>query len=79
MSPTLTFDQSATEFVLESFDKEVDDEGYIIDADTGERETTPSGDPIKKEEFTGVEDGSTLFLDDDFMTLVDHIKRQRDD
>jgi len=78
MAPSLTFDESAAEFVLEAFDREVDGEGYVINPKTGERETTPDGEEIHRDEFTGVEDGSTLFLDDDFMTLVDHVKRQRD-
>jgi len=34
---TLTFDKSAAEFVLESFDKATDNQGYVIDPTTGER------------------------------------------
>lgn len=78
MSATLTFDESAAEFVLESFDKEVDAEGYVIDPDTEHRETTPDGEEIHVSEFAGLEEGSILFLDDDFTTLVDHIKRRRE-
>jgi len=76
MSTTLTFDESATDFILESFGRDVDDEGYIIDPETGDRVTTPDGEEIKKEEFAGVERGSTLYLDDDFNTIVEHVKRR---
>lgn len=77
MSTTLTFDESAAEFVLESFGRAVDDEGYVIDPETGRRETTENGEDIHKDEFTGVENGSIIFLDDDFTTLVNHVKRRR--
>lgn len=79
MSTTLTFDESATEFVLESFGREVDQDGYIYNPETGERETTPEGNEIHVDDFAGVEKGSTLFLDDDFTTLVNHIKRRKSD
>lgn len=77
MSTTLTFDESAAELILQSFGKDVDEEGYVIDPVTGERETTESGDEILKEDFAGVEKGSIIFLDDDFNSIVDHVKRQR--
>jgi len=76
MTTTLTFDESATEFILESFDRGVDEDGYVIDQN-GQRVTTPEGEQIKKEEFAGVEKGSTLYLDDDFTTLVEHVKRRK--
>jgi len=79
MSTTITFDESAAKSVLESFGRGVDDKGYIIDLETGERETTPDGAKIHVEEFAGLERGSTIFLDDDFTTIVDHVKRRRED
>lgn len=75
---TLTFHESAAEYVVESFGREVDSEGYIVDPETGERETTPEGNPVKIDEFAGIEKGSEIFLDDDFETLVQHIKRRRE-
>lgn len=79
MSETLTFDESAAEFVLESFGRSVDEEGYVVDNETGERETTEGGNEIHRKHFAGVEDGSIIFLDDDFNTLVRHVKRRRGD
>lgn len=76
MSATLTFDESATDFILEVFDKAVDEEGYIVDAETGERVTTPDGHEIKASEFAGIEKGSELFIDDNFVSLVEHVKRR---
>lgn len=77
MSATLTFDESAAEFILSSFGKGVDDEGYVVDED-GNRETV-DGKPIQTEHFAGLEKGSVIVLDDDFNTLVDHVKRRREE
>lgn len=77
MPTTLTFEESAAEFVIESFGRSVDDSGYIINPETGERETTPEGGEIHIDDFAGVEKGSEIFLDDDFTTLVNHVKRRR--
>ncbi|AAV45603.1 unknown [Haloarcula marismortui ATCC 43049] len=79
MSTTLTFDESAAEFIIESFGKTTDGEGYIVDPQRNERETTPEGNEIHIDDFAGVEKGSQLFLDDDFTTLVEHVKRRRQD
>lgn len=76
MSTTLTFDESAAEFVLESFGREVDEEGYVVNPETGNRETTPEGKEIKVEHLAGVEQGSELFIEDNFASLVEHVKRR---
>lgn len=76
MVPSITFDDSAAGFVLEAFGKEVDEQGYVVDAETGERVTTPEGHEVKASEFAGVERGSTLFLDKNFESLVQHVKRR---
>lgn len=76
MTTTLTFDASVAEDVIREFGKEVDDNGYIVDPETGNRVETESGDPINVDHFAGVEKGSMIFLDDDFNTLVDHMKRR---
>jgi hypothetical protein len=77
MSTNLTFDESAAEFVLESFDREVDDEGYIINSETGERETTPEGDELTVDDLAGIEQGSKIFVADEFTSIVEHVKRRR--
>lgn len=74
----LTFSDSATELVLGAFGKDVDRAGYIIDEGTEERETTLEGEPIKREELVGIEKGSMIFLEDDFNTLIDHVRRRRE-
>lgn len=78
MSTTLTFDETAAEYIIEAFGKDVDDEGYVIDPENGERETIDAGEELHIDHFAGVEEGSIIFLDDDFNTLVEHVKRRRE-
>lgn len=79
-STTLTFDESAADFILESFGREVDEDGFVYDPESGEYETIDeNGERLNVEHFAGVEDGSIIFLDDDFTTLVEHVKRRREE
>lgn len=76
MAASLTFDESAAEFVLQAFGRKIDDEGYVVNPNTGKREVSPEGDELRAEAFAGVERGSLLFLDDNFDSLVEHVKRR---
>jgi|GEM_PF-3549169 len=78
MTPTLTFDESAADHILEAFGKEIDDDEFIVDSEKKSRETTEHNNEIQKENFAGLEEGSIIFLDDDFNTLVEHVKRRSD-
>lgn len=73
---TITFDESAIEEVLEGFDRTVDQEGFVFNPEEGNRETNDEGEEIPKEHFAGLERGSVIVLDDDFNTIVDHVKRR---
>lgn len=75
---TLTFDESAAEDVLKAFGKDVDDEGYLVDQESEERETNQDGEEIQKEHFAGIEQGSLIFVDDDFNSLVAHVNRRQE-
>lgn len=73
----VTFEKDAVDHVLASFDKTVDDQGYVINEDSEERVRTPEGEEIKAEELAIVADGSDLFIDDNFASLVKHVERRR--
>jgi hypothetical protein len=73
----VTFEKDAVDHVLASFDKTVDENGYVVDGDTGERVQTPSGEELEAEELAIVAHGSELFIDDNFASLVEHVERQR--
>lgn len=79
MSATLTFDETAAQSILEEFGRDIDDEGYVMNPETGKRITNEDGIEIHKDHFAGVERGSVIILDDDFNTLVDHVKRRKGD
>lgn len=79
MSPEITFDESGREFVLDAFDKAVDDDGYIIEADDGTRVLTYDGKPLKEEELGLIAEGSDIFVEDNFASIVDFVtQRTRD-
>lgn len=77
MSPDLTFDESAIEYILEEFDKDVDDQGFIIEAESGERVLTPEGEEVPVSEFGGIAKGSEVFVEDNFASLINYVKRQQ--
>ncbi|PSP56381.1 hypothetical protein BRC72_11990 [Halobacteriales archaeon QH_7_66_36] len=74
MSSELTFDDSAIEFVLDAFDNAVDEEGYIIKEDTGERILTPDGTPLTPEELGGIAKGSEIYVDDNYVSVLEYLK-----
>lgn len=73
----VTFEKDAVDHVLASFDKAVDEDGYIIKEGTGERVQTPGGEELRAEDLAIVAHGSDLFIDDNFASLVEHVERQR--
>ena len=73
----ITFGESASEFILELFDKEYSDEGYVIDSETGKRVESLCGDHIEEGNFAGVmkdEYGDPVFIRDHFSELVEAAK-----
>ena len=56
-TPKVVFDDSSATFELEAFNKVIDADGYIIDANTKERVTTPNGEELTLKEFGGIVKG----------------------
>jgi hypothetical protein len=73
----MTFESEAAEHILASIGASVDEEGYVVDEEEETRITNPDGEEIKVDELAIVEDGSTIFVDDNFDSLVKHVERQR--
>jgi len=71
---TLTFDESAAKHVIESFDWEVDDNGWIVDK--GEKVKSIGASDVHISEFAGVVDyhGKPTPIRDDFTELIDWAK-----
>lgn len=77
----MSFDETAAEWVLNCFGKEVNDRGFVVDKDTKEKVLTPDGKEIPIEDFAGVvkgDDGSTLFIKDNFASIVEYVKRKKE-
>jgi len=67
----IIFDKSATDFILETFDKTVDKEGYIIEKDDPkQRVLTSDAQEIKKDELAGIRKGSEIFVKSDLPSLI---------
>jgi len=79
MKPTLTFHVSAKKFVLDVFEKTVDQEKYIVEKDNSEqRVLTAKGEEIRLGDFAGIRHGSGIFVKSDITSLVaasDFIRR----
>jgi hypothetical protein len=73
----LTFEKGTAEYIVESFGKEIDDKGYVINPETGKREQHRGRD-VTKENLAIVEDGSDIFVDDSFDSLSEHVERARE-
>lgn len=78
MSPTITFGPSASETVANELGLEVDDEGYLINTETEEREIpSDSDEPMTLEEFGGAAAGSRIFLENDFNSVSAYFENHK--
>lgn len=69
---TITFEESAKETILSFFDKTIDNEGFIIEKDTGQRIIMPDGKEIRLEDFAGIGKGGIL-IKSDLPSLIDYL------
>lgn len=70
--PKIVFHESAKEFLIETFGKKLNEEGFIVD-DTDESQLvlTEEGEPIHIKDFAGVKHGSDIFLKNDLPSMFD--------
>jgi len=74
MLGTITFEESAKETILSFFDKTVDNEGFIVEKDTGQRIITPDGEEIRLEEFAGM-GKCGIFVKSDLPSLINSLDK----
>jgi len=68
---SITFDKSAKEFILKTFNKISDSEGYIVEKDNpNQRVLASDGEEIKMEEFAGIKKGSEKIIKSDLVSLI---------
>jgi len=74
-NPTILFDDSSKTFILELFDKDVDKEKFIVEKqDVNKRVLTFETEELKLEKFGGIEIGSEIFIENNFVSLRRLIK-----
>ena len=68
----ITFDKTARKFILESFNKTTDEEGYVVEkSNIKQRVLSPDGDVVKEIEFAGVKKGSEVFIKSDLLSIIE--------
>lgn len=74
MSEEVVFHESALEDILKSFDKDIDEDGYIVeDTEDRRRVKTPDGEEILAEELGAIKNGSEMYLDENFDTFARYL------
>lgn len=67
----ITFDKSAKNFILESFNKSINTDGVIVEKDNPTQKVlTQDGQEIMEYELGGVIPGSTIFVKNDLPTVM---------
>lgn len=78
MSITVTFDESLKKEILESFNKTVDEDGFIVEAaDPTQKVLTPKGEDIRLTEFVGIKRGSEIFIKGDLISLIEFAENEK--
>lgn len=63
--------------ILEEFDKEVDDDGFVVEQETGEPVLTPRGEEVTIEDLAGIAKGSEIFIDDNFVSILEYVESRQ--
>ena len=78
MSITVAFDESLKKEILESFNKTVDEDGFIVEAsDPTQKVLTPKGEDIRLTEFAGIKKGSENFIKGDLISLIEFAENEK--
>jgi len=67
----ILFEKQTRKFILDSFNKSVDSEGYIVEKNnTEQRVLTSNAEEIRFDEFAGIRKGSEVFVKSDLVSLI---------
>ncbi len=66
----ITFDKSAKEFILDSFDKKVNNESYVVEKETGNKVIANDGQDLLISQFGGIKKGSEVFIKSDIISVM---------
>jgi hypothetical protein len=71
MKRIITFNKNAKTFILDSFNKAIDKEGYIVEKDNPSKRLIASdGEPLTLDDFVGIRKGSLVFYKSDINSLI---------
>lgn len=72
MISKIVFDKELKKFILDSFSKSVDGEGYIIERNNiQQRVLAPDGTEVALSQFGGIKRGSEVFIKSDLPSLIE--------
>ena len=75
--PEIIFDKSSKDFILDMFDKKIDNEGFIVEkANEKQRVLTFELEELKAEKFGGIQKGPEIFIEDNFVSLFKLIDKE---
>lgn len=75
---TFANNEKTKKLILDIFDKSTDDEGYIVEAQSGNKVLDAEGQPILFHEFGGIKNGSEIFVKDNIVSLVSFYSKYLD-
>lgn len=73
MSPELVVERDKLESLLPLLGAELDEEGHIVDVETGEIVPSPSGEKLTIEEMGYLGHGSLEPVENDFSSIVSYL------
>ena len=67
----ITFDKTAKKFILDTFDKIIDGENYVVEKNNPkQRVLTQDGQEVEFEKFAGIKKGSEIYIKSDILSLI---------
>lgn len=76
MPPELVVEKGKLEALLPLLGAEVNEDGYIVDVDTGDIIPSPEGDELTIDEIGYLGHGSIEPVEDDFSAIVSYLRDQ---
>ncbi len=67
--PKIAFDDSSREFILNLFDKRINENGEVLEKNSDEVVKSFEGNPLTVDEFGGVKRDSEFFIENNVVSL----------
>lgn len=76
MGINVKFERSVISQILKVFSKDTDEDGFIVEKNSGEKVLTPQGEPVKQENLGMIANGSEVFVEDNFVSKLQYVKNR---